>query len=162
MATLLWDVLARVGVPGTTIEINQQFHDACAYVCSWVTRIAGGLRPGCVCILTALLFNTFFAAVLRAALQRFLEGPAIFEGLEHLNDPTVEGPGEPQDSLAKVMGLVGMVPLPWQELAKTTGVIVEICKACGLTVSENKPTIVCMTARGKKPEKLEINAAGQY
>ena len=44
-----------------------------------------GLRQGCV--LSPMLFNTFFAAVLRVVLQRFSEDTAILAELVHLEEP---------------------------------------------------------------------------
>ena len=73
--TLLWQVLARFGVPPQIIEVIRKFHDGMR-VCvrrddgrclEWF-EVAQGLRQGCV--LSPLLFNVFFAAILLVAHYR--------------------------------------------------------------------------------------------
>ena len=51
------------------------------------------LRQGCV--LSSLLFNVFFAAVLNVALQTFSEDPAIFAELVPLKEPSTSMKLEP-------------------------------------------------------------------
>ena len=76
--TLLWQVLARFGTPPQMIEVIRQFHDgmrACVRCddgrCSEWFEVAQGLRQACV--LSPLLFNVFFAAILLITLERFSE-----------------------------------------------------------------------------------------
>ena len=90
--TLLWQVLARIGVPPQMIAVVRQFHDgmrACVRlddgVCSDWFEVEEELRQGCV--LSPLLFNIFFAAVLNVVLQRFSEEPAILAEQVHLKEP---------------------------------------------------------------------------
>ena len=86
---LLWQALTRIGVPPQIIAVIRQFHDgmrACVRpddgVCSDWFEVEQGLRQGHV--LSPLLFNIFFAAVLNVVLQRFSEEPAILAELVHL------------------------------------------------------------------------------
>ena len=107
--TLLWQVLTRIGVPPQMIAVNRQFHDgmrACmrpdAGVCSDWFEVGQGLRQGCV--LSPLLFNIFFAAVLNVVLQRFSEEPAILAELVHLKEPpTLMGPEPAIDYVRRVV-----------------------------------------------------------
>ena len=90
---LLWQVLTRIGVPPQMIAVIRQFHDgmrACGRpadgVCSDWFVVEQELRQGCV--LSPLLFNIFFIAVLNVILKRFSEKPAIFAELVHLKEPS--------------------------------------------------------------------------
>ena len=66
---LLWEVLARLGVPPRRIKIIRMFHDGMRArvqlddgdISAWFD-VRQGLRQGCV--LLPLLFDTFFAAVI--------------------------------------------------------------------------------------------------
>ena len=86
--TLLWQMLARFGTPPQMIEVIRQFHDgmrACVRSdddrCSEWFEVAQGLRQGCV--LSPLLFNVFFAGILRVALDRFSKDAGILVDLIH-------------------------------------------------------------------------------
>ena len=91
--TLLWQVLARLGTPPQMIKVIRQFHDgmrACVRSddgrCSEWFEVAQGLRQGCV--LSQLLFNVFFAAILRVVvllIGRFSKDAGILADLIHLH-----------------------------------------------------------------------------
>ena len=107
--TLLWQVLTRIGVPPQMIAVIQQFHDgmrACVrlddVVWSDWFEVEQGPRQGCV--LSSLLFNIFFAAVLTVVHQRFSEEPAILAELVHLKEPpTSMGPEPAMDYVRRVV-----------------------------------------------------------
>ena len=87
--TLLWDVLARFGVPPRMLAVIRRFHDgmqACVRLgdgeCSDKFDVGRGLRQGRV--LVPLLFNMFFTAVLRVAEKRFLADAAITDNMVQL------------------------------------------------------------------------------
>ena len=96
---LLWQVLTRIGVPPQMIAVIRQFHDGMRArvrpndgVCSDWFEVEQGLRR---CVLSPLLFNIFFAAVLNVVLQRFSEEPAILAELVHLKEPSTSMGPEP-------------------------------------------------------------------
>ena len=107
--TLLWKVLTRIGVPPQMIAAIQQFHDGMRVcvrsddgVCSDRFEVEQGLRQGCV--LSPLLFNIFFAAVLTVVLQRFSEDPTILDELVHLKKPpTSMGPEPAMDYVSRAV-----------------------------------------------------------
>ena len=87
--TLLWQALARFGTPPQIIEVIHQFYDgmrACVRSddgrCSEWFEVAQELRQGCV--LSPLLFNVFFTAILLVVLERFSKNAGILADLIHL------------------------------------------------------------------------------
>ena len=154
--TLLWQVLTRIGVPPQMIAVIRQFHDgmrACVRPDDGVRsdwfEVEQGLRQGCV--LSPLLFNIFFAAVLNVALQRFSEEPAILAELVNVKEPSTSmGPEPAMDYVRRaVWGMLYaddacIVSRSPQGLAKMMEVIVEVCRAFALTVSAKKTETMCM------------------
>ena len=176
--TLLWTVLARFGVPQNMISAIRQFHDgmrACVRlderVCSRWFAVEQGLRQGCV--LAPLLFNIFFAVVINVASTRFKADKGIMDALVHLRKKrgaTGRGEATARESVlatplwdmlyADDAGVVSRSPEP---LRKMMGLIVVVCAAFGLTVSEAKTEIMCLRAKGM-PEPtatFSVEAAGQ-
>ena len=89
--TLLWQGFSRFGVPPKIIKVIRQFHDGMrAYArndegqCSEWFEVAQGLCQGCV--LSPLLSNIFFVAILLVALDRFSEDAGTLANIAHLQE----------------------------------------------------------------------------
>ena len=171
--TLLWQVLTRIGVPPQMLAVIQQFHDgmrACVQpddgVCLNWFEVEQGLRQGCM--LSPLLVNIFFAAVLTVVLQRFREEPAILAELVHLKEPpTSMGPEPAMDYVHRtVWGMLNaddacIVSRSPQGLAKMMEVVVEVCRAFALTVTAKKTETICMPPRRTPRTMVQVEATGQ-
>ena len=177
--TLLWTVLARFGVPQIMISVIRQFHDgmrACVRlddrVCSRWFAVEQGLRQGCV--LAPLLFNIFFAGVINLASARVKADKGLMDALVHLRKKR-EAWGRGEATVGEsvlAMPLWGMlyaddarvVPQSPEQLRKMIGVMVVVCAAFGITVSEAKTeVIICLRAKGM-PEStatFSVEVAGQ-
>ena len=98
---LLWEVLARFGVPPRMIKVIRMFHDGMMArvqlddgdFSAWF-NVCQGLRQGCV--LSPLLFNIFLPAVIIVVLQRFAEDPLIVSDLAYLDDAPKGEDGRPR------------------------------------------------------------------
>ena len=171
---LLWKVLARIGVPHTMIAVIRQFHDGMrarvrtddGEYSEWF-EVKQGLRQGCV--LSPLLFNVFFAAVLHIVLLRFSEDEGIMANLVHLEEDGVNGETEPMDRVRKaVWGMLyaddaGVVSKSPEGLTKMMTVIVTVFEAAGLTVSEKKTETMLFRTPHQEPQRepLVVEAADQ-
>ena len=130
-----------------------------------------GLRQGCM--LTPLLFNIFFAAVINLASTRFKVDKGVMDALVHLRKKRrARGRGEAtvgESALATPLwGMLyaddaGVVSQSPEQLRKMMGVIVVVCAAFGLTVSEAKTEIMCLRAKGitESTATFSVEAAGQ-
>ena len=173
--TLPWTVLARFGVPQIMISVIRQFPVGMQVyvrlddrVCSRWFAVEQGLRQGCV--LASLLFNIFFAAVINLASTRFKADKGIMDALVDLRKKRgAGGRGEAtvgESVLATPLwGMLyaddaGVVSQSPEQLKKMMGVIVVVCAAIGLTVSEAKTEIVYLRAKGM-PEPPPHSASRQ-
>ena len=130
-----------------------------------------GLRQGCV--LAPLLSNIFFAAVINLAATRFKADKGIMDALVHPRKKRGAG-GWGKATVGEsvlatpLWGMLyaddaGVVSQSPEQLRKMMRVIVVVCAAIGLTVSEAKTEIMCLRAKGM-PEStaiFSVEAAGQ-
>ena len=120
------------------------------------------------CVLSPLLFNIFFAAVLTVVLQRFSENTAILAELMHVKEPpTSMGPEPAMDYVRRaVWGVLYaddacIVSRSPQGLAKIMEVIVEVYRAFALTVSAKKTKTRCLPPPHTPRTMVRVEAAGQ-
>ena len=171
--TLLWTVLARFGMPQNMISVIRQFHDgmqACVRlddrVCSRWFAVEQGLRQWCV--LAPLLFKisqTWPPNVSRRTKASWtLCTPEEKKGAGGWGEATA---GE-SVLATPLWGMLyaddaGVISQSPEQLRKMMGVIVVVCAAFGLTVSEAKTEIMCLRAK-EMPEStatFSVEVAGQ-
>ena len=120
------------------------------------------------CVLSPLLLNIFFAAMLNVVLQRFGEDPSILAELVHLKEPSTSmGPEPAMDYVCRAMwGMLYVddaciVSRSPQGLAKMMEDIVEVCRHFASTVSAKK-TETMWTPPPRTPRTMvQVEAAGQ-
>ena len=175
---LLWEILARFGVPPRMIKVIRMSHDGMRArvqlddgdFSAWF-NVCQGLRQGCV--LSPLLFNIFFAAVITVVLQRFAADPLIVSDLVYLDDAPKGEDGRPRKEgtlemvRRAVWGMLyaddaGVVSTSPRGLTRMMGVIVVTCQEFGLTVSEKKTEAMHLWSHPHTTSNaLRIEAAGQ-
>ena len=118
-------------------------------VCSDWFDVQQRLRQGCV--VSPLLLNIFFAAVLTVVIERFSEDTVSLAELAHLKEPpTSMGPKPAMYYVRRaVWGIlyVGDACIASRSpkgLAKMIEVIVEVCRIFALTMSAKNTEIMCL------------------
>ena len=124
-------------------------------------------------MLSSLLCNIFFAAVIIAVLQRFAEDPLLVSDLVYLDDAPKGEDGRPRKEgtlemvRRAVWGMLyaddaGMVSTSPRGFTRMMGVIVVACQEFGLTVSEKKTKAMQLSSHSHTAANaLRIEAAGQ-
>ena len=135
-------------------------------VCSGCFEVEQG--PPQIYVLSPLLFNTFFAAVLTVVLQRFSGDTVILVEMVHLNElPTSMGPKSAMNYVRRAVWRklyaddACIVSRSSQGLAKIIEAIVEICRAFVSTVSAEKIETMCMPPARTPRTMVGVEAAGQ-
>ena len=119
-------------------------------------------------VLSPLLFNIFFAAVLNVILQSFSEDTAILAELGPLRESSKSmGPEPAMDYVLRAAWgmlyaddacIVSQSP---QELAKMMEVIVDVCQLFALTASAKKTETICMPPTCTSRAMVRVEATGK-
>ena len=155
------------------IEVIRQFHDgmrACVRSddgrCSEWFEVAQGLRQGCV--LSPLLFNVIFAAILLVVLERFSKDAGILAGFIYLQEqPSKVSPETALKCVRRAIWgmlyaddacIVSRSPCG---LGRMMAVFVEVFGTFGLTILESKTNTMCIPISRAPVTKIVFNATGQ-
>ena len=170
--TLLWQVFARFGVPPQMLEVIRQFQDGMrAYVrnddgrCSEWFEVAQGLGQG---VLSPLLFNVFFAAILVIELERFSKDEGILADHIHLQEhPSKVSPEMTLECVRRaIWGMLYaddacIASRSPRGLGRMMAVFVKVFDTFGLTISESKTETMCVPIPRAPATKIVFNATGQ-
>ena len=170
---IIWQVLVRFETLRQMIEVIRQLHDgmrACVRSddgrCLEWFEVAQGLRQACV--LSPLMFNVFFAAILLVVLERFSKDAGILADLIHLQEqPSKVGPKTALKCVRHaIWGMLYaddacIVSRSPRGLGRMMAVLVEVVGMFGLTISERKTETMCVPIPRTPATKIVFNATGQ-
>ena len=154
------------------IKVIRQLHDGMrAWVrsddgrCPERFEVAQELRQGCV--LSPLLFNVFFAAIVFVVPERFSKDAGILADLIHPQEqPSKVGPKTALECVRRAIWgmlyaddacIVSRSPCG---LGRMLAVFVEVFGTFGLTISESKTEAMCMPIPRAPATKIVFNATG--